>query len=103
MPSNIVLAANERAARPPAAASIPGEVLSPSQVNTYLSCPAKWYYRYGAGLPDPATGSLVRGKAVHSVIAYAMAAKMEGYTLDPGVVGEIFPHAWDAAAEGAEF
>jgi hypothetical protein len=23
-----------------------GEILSPSQVNTFLSCPAKWYFRY---------------------------------------------------------
>jgi CRISPR/Cas system-associated exonuclease Cas4 (RecB family) len=87
----------------PSAATSPGEILSPSQVNAYLSCPAKWYYRYGAGLPDPASGALVRGKAVHSVIAYAMTAKMEGYTLDPGAAAEIIEPAWDAAAEGAEF
>ena len=23
-----------------------GELLSPSQANTYLACPAKWYFRY---------------------------------------------------------
>src|SRR5262245_10644144 len=85
------------------AATLPGEILSPSQCATYLSCPARWYYRYGAGLPDPATGSLVRGKAVHSVIAYAMASKMTGYTVEPDAVSDIFPAAWDAAAEGAEF
>jgi len=33
-----------------------GEWLSPSQVTTYLSCPAKWYFRYLIGLIEPATG-----------------------------------------------
>ena len=35
-----------------------GELLSPSQVNTYLTCPAKWYFRYLVGLSEPATGAL---------------------------------------------
>jgi CRISPR/Cas system-associated exonuclease Cas4 (RecB family) len=99
---DVVRAADERAVRPPAATTL-GEVLSPTQVNTFLSCPAKYFFRYGAGLPDPASGALVRGKAVHSVIAYAMTAKMEGYALDPGAAAEIIEPAWDAAAEGAEF
>ena len=30
-----------------------GERLSPSQVNTFLSCPAKWYFRYALGLVEP--------------------------------------------------
>ena len=29
-----------------------GERLSPSQVNTFLSCPAKWYFRYALGLAE---------------------------------------------------
>ena len=35
-----------------------GESLSPSQVNTYMTCPAKWYFRYLIGLSEPATGAL---------------------------------------------
>jgi hypothetical protein len=31
-----------------------GEMLSPSQVNTFLSCLAKWYSRYGVGVPEAA-------------------------------------------------
>jgi len=30
----------------------------PSQVNTYMTCPAKWYFRYLIGLSEPATGAL---------------------------------------------
>ena len=33
-----------------------GESLSPSQVTSYLTCPAKWYFRYLVGLCEPATG-----------------------------------------------
>ena len=32
----------------------------PDQVNTLLSCPAKWYFHYAIGLREPATG----GRAV---------------------------------------
>lgn len=46
-----------------------GEVLSPSQVNTFLNCPAKWYFRYLVGLTEPATGSLALGTAFHRTVA----------------------------------
>lgn len=46
-----------------------GEVLSPSQVNTFLNCPAKWYFRYLVGLREPATGSLALGTAFHATVA----------------------------------
>ena len=46
-----------------------GERLSPSQVNTFLSCPAKWYFRYALGLAEPPTGTLALGTAFHSVLA----------------------------------
>ena len=43
-----------------------GELLSPSQINTFLSCLAKWYFRYALGLAEPQTGTLALG-SVHSV------------------------------------
>jgi len=46
-----------------------GEWLSPSQANTYLTCPAKWYFRYSIGLIEPATGALALGKAFHQALA----------------------------------
>jgi hypothetical protein len=33
-----------------------GGVALPSQVSTYMTCPAKWYFRYLVGLSEPATG-----------------------------------------------
>lgn len=87
----------------PSAAAIPGEVLSTGQVSTFLSCQFRWFAKYGLGLPDPSGGGAVRGKAVHAMAAYWLAAKMEGVTLEPAGMPDAFEHAWDAAAEGAEF
>lgn len=84
---------------PPAA----GLTLSPSQASMYLSCSAKWFYRYGLGLPDPAAGGMVRGKAVHAIVGYYLAAKMEGVELEPAGLDDAYEHAWDAAAGGAVF
>ena len=98
-----LVAAEQREFRPIAASSIPGEILSPSQVSTYLACSAKWWMKYGVGLPDPSSGGAVRGKAVHSIVAFAMQAKMEGVNLEPAGIADAFDHAWEQAAEGAEF
>jgi hypothetical protein len=85
------------------AQSMPGEVLSPSQACTFLTCSAKWWFRYGLGLPDPPSGGLVRGKAVHAVIEYAMRAKMAGVVLETSAISDVWDAAWDEAASGAEF
>jgi hypothetical protein len=85
------------------AAAMPGEVLSPSQASTFLSCQARWYFRYMAGLPDPPAGGAVRGKAVHKLIEYAMRAKIAGVMLEIGAFSDAWDTAWDQAAEGAEF
>ena len=77
--------------------------LSPSSVNTYLSCSAKWNYRYIQRLPDPPSGSLVRGKAVHRLVNYAFRFKMEGLTPDAGHLAEAYDEIWEREAEGAAF
>src|SRR5215471_2553814 len=87
----------------PSPATLPGEILSPSQASTFLSCSAKWWFRYGLGLPDPASGAAVRGKAVHKTIEYALRAKIAGVVLEPGALSDAWDVAWDQAAEGAEF
>ena len=36
-----------------------GEVLSPSQVRTFLDCQARWYFKYRERLPDsPRPGNM---------------------------------------------
>jgi CRISPR/Cas system-associated exonuclease Cas4 (RecB family) len=82
---------------------MPGEILSPSQASTFLGCSAKWWFRYGLGLPDPPAGGAVRGKAVHSLVEYAMRAKIAGVVLEAGGLADAWDAVWDSAAEGAEF
>ena len=66
----------------PNAETIPGEILSPSQANCYLGCSARWRFKYLIGLPDPAGGGAVRGKAVHKAVEYYMRAKIAGVVPD---------------------
>ena len=81
-----------------------GELLSPSQVNTFLSCPAKWYFRYAIGLREPATGTLALGTAFHSVLASNFRQKIETkQDLPADELAESFGEAFSIAAEDAEF
>jgi putative RecB family exonuclease len=81
-----------------------GELLSPSQVNTFLSCPAKWYFRYALGLAEPPTGTLALGTAFHSVLAANFRQKIETkQDLPAQELEESFGEAFAMAAEDAEF
>lgn len=50
----------------------PHRSMSPSQAATWLDCPARWYYRYALGLPEPASAALALGRALHRTIAGAL-------------------------------
>ena len=81
-----------------------GELLSPSQVNTFLSCPAKWYFRYALGLKEPATGSLALGTAFHAAMAANFRQKTETkHNLPTETVQDFFSAAFAIAAADAEF
>ena len=81
-----------------------GELLSPSQVNTFLSCPAKWYFRYAVGLKEPATGSLALGTAFHAAMAANFRQKTETkHDLPTETVQDFFSEAFAMAAADAEF
>lgn len=87
----------------PSASMMPGEVLSPSQAATFIGCSAKYRFKYVLGIPDPAAGGAVRGKAVHKAVEHYMRAKMAGVALDTQAITEEWDQIWDAASEGAEF
>jgi hypothetical protein len=53
----------------------PGKILSPSQVNKFLDCPANWYFKYMVGLPDPVTSALAVGIAVDNAISHYFRVK----------------------------
>ena len=80
-----------------------GELLSPSQVNTYLTCPAKWYFRYLVGLSEPATGALALGKAFHGTLAQNFRQKMStGSDMESDALAEAFNAEWSDALSEAE-
>jgi CRISPR/Cas system-associated exonuclease Cas4 (RecB family) len=79
-----------------------GEILSPSQANTFLNCSAKWWFRYGAGLPDPKGGSLVRGLAVHKTIERWFKLILDGHTPDIEEMREPYDDAWEALSGAAD-
>ena len=81
-----------------------GELLSPSQVNTFLSCPAKWYFRYGLGLREPPTDTLAPGTPFHSVLAANFRQKIETkQDLPVEELEESFGEVFAMATEDAEF
>jgi len=97
-----------RTAIPPAAAptiknETLGDILSPSQANTFLNCSAKWWFKYGLGLPDPKGGSLVRGLAVHKAAEVWFRLVLEGAAPDIEDMREPYDDAWEALSTEASF
>jgi len=79
-----------------------GESLSPSQVNTYMTCPAKWYFRYLIGLSEPATGALALGKAFHATLARTFRQKVStGRDMEAKEQREVFAEEWALAIADA--
>ena len=75
-----------------------GESLSPSQVSTYMTCPAKWYFRYLIGLSELTTGALALGKAFHGTLARNFRQKMNtGRDIDTQELREVFAEEWASA------
>lgn len=80
-----------------------GTLLSPSQVKCFLGCSARWWFRYGLGLPDQRGGSLVRGAAVDKTVMWALRNKLQGVAYEVEDAGEVYEAAWDAECENASF
>src|SRR5271165_2150907 len=79
-----------------------GESLSPSQVNTYMTCPAKWYFRYLIGLSEPTTGALALGKAFHGALARNFRQKIStGGDMETQELQEVFAEEWASAIADA--
>jgi putative RecB family exonuclease len=80
-----------------------GELLSPSQVNTYLTCPAKWYFRYLVGLSEPVTGAVALGRAFHQTLAANFRQKMSSRRdLQVAEIRDVFARAWASTSADAE-
>jgi len=80
-----------------------GESLSPSQVSTYMSCPAKWYFRYLIGLSEPTTGALALGKAFHGTLARNFRQKLStGRDMEAEELREVLVEEWSTAIADAD-
>jgi hypothetical protein len=76
-------------------------LLSPTQVQTFTECSARWYFRYAVRLPDPKNANLALGIAVHDAIAYTLKAKMAGAAIEPAEAAAEFSDAFEAQLEDA--
>src|ERR1017187_3357276 len=86
----------------PAPMSQIADVLSPSQVRTFMDCSARWWYKYGLGLPDPKGSSLVRGIVVHRMAEIYLRTKFAGAAPEVDELAEIFENVWnETSAEGS--
>ena len=73
------------------------ESLSPSQVNTYMTCPAKWYFRYLIGLSEPTTGALALGKAFHGARSEFPPEGKTNRDMETKDLREVFDEEWSVA------
>lgn len=88
-------------ARALAVVEAPGDVLSPSAASTFTSCGAKYFFSRVLRLPDPPTGALVMGSAVHAAIGENFLQKIETRRDLPAEgVRAIYLEAWDRLAAG---
>jgi CRISPR/Cas system-associated exonuclease Cas4 (RecB family) len=80
------------------------DVLSPSQVRSFMDCQMRWWFKYGLKVPDPATGNLALGRAVHAALGENFAQKVDTREDLPteGVVA-LFREAWARECEQTDF
>lgn len=80
------------------------EVLSLSQLYTFMDCPARWMFSKLRGLPDPPNSNLAKGSAVHEALLRNMAEKVTTETDMPvDQVLEVYQAAWDGQTDQVEF
>jgi RecB family exonuclease len=80
------------------------ELLSPSQVRCFMDCQARWWFKYGLKYPDPPTGKMVLGKAVHAALTQNFAQKLDTYEDLPTLgVRALFRDSWGIEREHTEF
>jgi hypothetical protein len=79
------------------------EVLSPSQVRCFMDCQTRWWFKYGLKYPDPPTGSLALGRAVHASLGHNFAQKVETHEdLPTAGVLALFREVWAVEREQTE-
>lgn len=71
------------------------DLLSPSQINTWRDCQARWYFKYVLGLPEQSSPALALGTAVDTAIKATWHHKLDtGIDLPVTDLIEIFAATW---------
>jgi CRISPR/Cas system-associated exonuclease Cas4 (RecB family) len=80
------------------------EVLSPTQVRSFMDCQVRWWFKYGLKMPDSQNGKLALGRSVHVALTENFAQKIETREDLPGTgVRALFREAWAREREQTEF
>jgi hypothetical protein len=88
----------------PQPSTVLGEVLSPSQLRTWMDCQARWAFKYLYQLPEPGNSSLAFGRSIHHALGLNFHQKVEsGVDLATPEVVRAFCAAWKAEVEQTEF
>jgi hypothetical protein len=81
-----------------------GKLLSPTQVRAFLSCSARWWFKYGLSEPEPKNSALALGSAVHRALEANFREKVTTKEdLDTLGVVALFRMAWQEQADQTEF
>lgn len=81
-----------------------GEILSPSQLRTWMDCQAKWMFKHFYELPEPPNSNLALGRSVHHALGLNFHQKVEsGVDLPTPEVVRAFCESWKGEAEGTAF
>lgn len=83
---------------------LPKDHLSVSAINTYLTCPARFMFRYEMGLKIPPKAAMTFGKCTHEAIEYNYNHKMDtGKDLPVSEVQEYFAYKMEEAKDETEW
>jgi len=84
-----------------AISSRPGDILSPTSGTQYRRCAAQWRFRHIDKLPDPPTGALTQGSAIHAAIGENFRQKVQtGEDLPAAAVQALYRNAWALLVKG---
>jgi hypothetical protein len=80
------------------------EILSPSQVRSFMDCQVRWWFKYAQKYSDAPTANMALGRAIHAALTSNFAQKIETHEDLPvtGVLA-LFREAWAIEREQLEF
>jgi putative RecB family exonuclease len=82
----------------------PGDELSPSQLTTFMECPARWAFRKVWGVEEPPTVATAMGRAIHEATAYVQTVQIaSGAILPTEDAIAVFRASWDEESKGVRF